>query len=337
LPKLGGVANPFRDRQSFAQGGLRLVPRTRYEGNLAPQSPTSSEILARHRARRDLQALIGERSSLVEIAPCQPQVSKAREDVHRISPFLPLADGRIVDHTMDTFEEVLGQVEISLRNKDISQVRLGVRCRFRIAALPCPRCAVAIELSPTFEVPELDVVPAQAIQQAMQPNLVADLRRECPAFFEEGARLRVVSHARPCDALEKECGQHRKHQIVLASDSQRFRLECRGLNELSTKVFQLARQGDRERIKEGVIAAPPHLTGLSELLVGSVQSSVDRVDPAGHDMSSCEGWPDISRLGERDRLPRAAETTLERVSEVGREGHPAQGHRRGYLITGSPG
>src|SRR5262249_13920480 len=132
----------------------------------------------------------------------------------------------------------------------------------------------------------------------MQPNLVANLRRECPALLEESAGRRVVAHAGPRQALGKECKQHRKHQVVLASDAQRFRLECRGLDELSAKVFKLARQADRERVKEGVVAASNRLTGLGELLVGSLQSSVDRMDVAGRHVRACEGWPDIGGLGE---------------------------------------
>ena len=53
---------------------------------------------------------------------------------------------------MDTVEDVIGQVEISLRNEDIAQVRFGVRSRFRVSALTSPRGTIAIELSCTFEV-----------------------------------------------------------------------------------------------------------------------------------------------------------------------------------------
>src|SRR5262245_21580573 len=124
---------------------------------------------------------------------------------------------------------------------------------------------------------------------------------------------------------------------MLASHTQRFRLECRGLNELSAKVFKLARQADRECVKEGVDAAPTRLTGLGELLVGNLQSSVDRMDVAGREMRACEGWPDIGGLGECDCLAGVAETTLEGVPEEGREGHLAERHCGGHLVAGSSG
>jgi len=114
------------------------------------------------------------------------------------------------------------------KGEDIAQVRFGVRGRFRICALPCSCCAVTIELSSTFEVPELDVVPALAIQQAMQPDLVT----LAPTGFGSQASLFEVTFEGLARAAQASCQATRR--LVVQRDSKpvspdRLTL-CRGIS-----------------------------------------------------------------------------------------------------------
>ena len=64
--------------------------------------------------------------------------------------------------------------QIAARAIDVAEIQLGVRLRSRVRRAAADRCARRVERLCLFEVSELGVQPAKAVEEAMMNGLVAD-------------------------------------------------------------------------------------------------------------------------------------------------------------------
>ena len=175
LPELRRVTDRLGQRQGLLQPPLCLVPLAAGAGNFSLESPPFDYILARVGARGNVEALGDEFLCPGWFSTGQPEVSQAGKEVHGVAPLHPVAGGRMVHQAVDAVEELLGQRQVALRQKDVAQVQLGVGNGLVIVPLPGPLGPLSVEINGALQVPALAGEPPQAVEQAVAIDLVAHL------------------------------------------------------------------------------------------------------------------------------------------------------------------
>ena len=107
--------------------------------------------------------------------------------------------------------------------------------------------APATQLDGLIEVSELEMEPAQAIEQpAVVDQLVADPLGQGHALLEQSEGPRVLGLPGQRQAVEEEAEEERDQVIVLPGELQRFGLELRGPRVVSLPVPEVPghRQGE---------------------------------------------------------------------------------------------
>ena len=87
----------------------------------------------------------------------------------RVAPLHPFTGRRIVHETVDSIEELLSQGKVALHQEDIAQVELGVGNHLVVAPLPGLLGPLSVEVEGAVQVPEFDVEPPEAVEEAVAP------------------------------------------------------------------------------------------------------------------------------------------------------------------------
>src|SRR5262249_28274945 len=157
------VADGFRDGARLVERSPRLVPAPRRGGSLAGETPSLDEVLPRVRPGGQLEAALGVRSRLVEVAASEGQLAEARFEPYRIAKPHPRARRRVAREAVHALEHLAGESEVAAGEEDVAEVQLGVRQRAGIVA-PAPSLgALLVQRNRPVEVAQLVVQPAETV------------------------------------------------------------------------------------------------------------------------------------------------------------------------------
>src|SRR5262249_42481963 len=137
---------------------------------------------------------------LVEISAREGQLPQTREEMHRIAPPHPFTGGGVLYESVHAREVVSGEGKITLYQRDVAQVQVGIREGLVIAPVATALGSALVQLAGAIEITTLHMEPPERIEVARRVVLVADPLGQGQPFLEDRQRAIVRTLPREVDA-----------------------------------------------------------------------------------------------------------------------------------------
>src|SRR5439155_23401082 len=242
-PELGRVADRLGDRPRLVERSPGLLPPPGRARRRAREPPRFDQVLARVRARGEIETSTRVTFGLFEIVAGERQLALARGESDRVAEAHPGARRGIAGEAVDAIEHLAGESVIAPGEEDVAEIELGVRQGARVRPAAPFLGAASVELGRAVEVAQLEVEPAEAVEQPVMNRLVSDLPGELQTLTKRRERGRVVTLAGQGQSAQEGAEEQWEQQVVLARDLQPtdLQLVCRVVVRFPT----LDEPGDR--------------------------------------------------------------------------------------------